>query len=379
MLDFSSKGCLQPGALLFAALLVTSPCSQEAEQAAASDPWPDQRPEFEAVAESLLLGLNPFVGSRTLTTLERRLAQGLLPATVTAQLRGELALEYLRLARPAAAQQAIERAIRDAEQAGHDSLLQGMLERRVMIRLRRAELANCVASHNADCCLLPLAEGGIHSAPEHAEAARADLVRLLEERPDNLALRWLYNVASMATGVWPDGVEEAWRVPAEAFESEHELPRWRDRAPSLGVDVLNLCGGTVVEDMDGDGRLDIVTSSSDPREPLRYFASDGAGGYVERSEQSRLDEQLGGLNLIGGDYDSDGDFDLFVLRGAWLHSEGAIRNSLLRNDEGVFRDVTRAAGLAEPAHPTQAASRVPLPCLTVYRRGPNGPRLLHRR
>ena len=46
-------------------------------------------------------------------------------------------------------------------------------------------------------------------------------------------------------------------------------------------------------------------------------------------------------------------FDLDRSRGAWLFDWGRIRKSLLVNDGGVFTDVTRAAGLAEPASPTQ--------------------------
>jgi hypothetical protein len=51
-----------------------------------------------------------------------------------------------------------------------------------------------------------------------------------------------------------------------------------------------------------------------------------------------------------------------VLRGGWFGKDGKIRNSLLRNDgnglDGVprFSDVTAAAGLAWPAHPTQTAA-----------------------
>ena len=80
---------------------------------------------------------------------------------------------------------------------------------------------------------------------------------------------------------------------------------------------------------------------------------------AQRANDLWASEQLGGLNCIGGDYDNDGDVDLLVLRGAWLFDDGQIRNSLLRNngDAGArgFTDVTREAGLAEPARPTQAA------------------------
>ena len=52
------------------------------------------------------------------------------------------------------------------------------------------------------------------------------------------------------------------------------------------------------------------------------------------------------------DYDNDGALDIFVLRGGWMPNGHP--NSLLRNTgNGTFEDVTEAAGLLEPAYPTQ--------------------------
>jgi hypothetical protein len=110
----------------------------------------------------------------------------------------------------------------------------------------------------------------------------------------------------------------------------------------------------MAEDFDGDGLLDIVTSSLDFLQPMTFKHNDGNGKFSDRSVESRLDDQLGGLNCVAADYDNDGDMDILVLRGAWLYDDGCVRKSLLRNDgKGVFTDVTRAAGLADPASPTQ--------------------------
>jgi hypothetical protein len=112
-----------------------------------------------------------------------------------------------------------------------------------------------------------------------------------------------------------------------------------------------------VDDFDNDGFLDVVTSTIDPSGPLTFYRNKGAGPFEDRSQYSTLDQQLGGLNCLSADYDNDGDLDLLVLRGAWLDDEGRIRNSLLRNNgDGTFLDVTRSAGVAEPAAPTQAAA-----------------------
>ena len=134
-------------------------------------------------------------------------------------------------------------------------------------------------------------------------------------------------------------------------------PKYYERYPrDTGPEVLDLCGGAIVEDFDGDGLLDIVSSTFDIEGPLKYFRNQGDGTFEDRAAVSRLDDQLGGLNCVAADYDNDGDVDILVLRGAWLLHDGRIRNSLLRNEgDGTFFDVTSAAGLAGPAAPTQAA------------------------
>jgi hypothetical protein len=160
----------------------------------------------------------------------------------------------------------------------------------------------------------------------------------------------------MAIGDYPQAVPETYRIPPTAFRSEFDIKRFEDVAPELGVDTQNLCGGAIVDDFDGDGKLDIVTSTYDPRGPLRYFRRQADGPFHDDSAASGLETQRGGLNCIAADYDNDGDNDILVLRGAWLLDDGQIRNSLLRNNgDRTFTDVTRQAGLAEPARPTQAA------------------------
>jgi hypothetical protein len=158
----------------------------------------------------------------------------------------------------------------------------------------------------------------------------------------------------------PAGVPPSVRLPEGVFRSAVPFPTWRDRSRDLGLDAVDLAGGAIMDDFDGDGLLDLVTSTWDPCDSLKAYRNDGRGGFEEVTRAWGLDEQLGGLNLTHADYDGDGDLDLLVLRGAWLFDSGRIRNSLLRNDstgEGRrFVDVTREAGLAAPAYPTQTAA-----------------------
>ena len=53
-----------------------------------------------------------------------------------------------------------------------------------------------------------------------------------------------------------------------------------------------------------------------------------------------------GAGSIFGDYDNDGDLDLFIPMGSYIGTN-RVRNVLLRNDRGVFSEVTAEAGLHE--------------------------------
>ncbi len=164
----------------------------------------------------------------------------------------------------------------------------------------------------------------------------------------------------MASGDFPLGVPEAYRLPPSALASTVAFPRWHDVAPALGISTRNHAGGGVMDDFDGDGLLDLVSSDSDPCGPMTAFRNDGKGAFERVTDAWGLGGQLGGLNLVPGDFDGDGMLDLLVLRGGWWGDRGRMRMSLLRNDlhraAGRFVDVTVTAGLAEVSYPTQAAA-----------------------
>lgn len=173
----------------------------------------------------------------------------------------------------------------------------------------------------------------------------------------NLSARWLLNIAFMTIGGYPDQVPEPYLLPPRAFESGNEIPRFVNVAPTLDLATFDMCGGVIAEDFDNDGYLDIVVSTWDVEGQIRFFRNNQNGTFSERTEEAGLLGLYGGLNIIQADYDNDGNIDIFVLRGAWLREHGRHPNSLLRNNGGgQFTDVTFEAGLGNVHYPSQTAS-----------------------
>ena len=242
----------------------------------------------------------------------------------------------------------------------------GALEELAVAYMKRGEIQNCVSPEGRLVCALPLDPAYTHEDSESVSRSIGILEGLLTlefdklstGEPDNVRRRWLLNIAHMARGTYPDGVDDRYRVPPSALEPEYELGgRFMEVAADIGIYSVDLAGGAIVEDFDNDGLLDIVTSSWDPSQSLRLYRNDGSGQFVERTNAAGLSEQTGGLNIVQADYDNDGWMDILVMRGGWLMSNGQMRMSLLRNNgDGIFSDVTHESGLASPAVPSQSAA-----------------------
>jgi len=119
--------------------------------------------------------------------------------------------------------------------------------------------------------------------------------------------------------------------------------------------VDDLAGGSITEDFDGDGLLDIMCSAMNWSSQLRFFRNNGDGTFTERTAAAGLTDELGGLNIMQTDYNNDGWADVLVLRGGWQGVLGRQPLSLLKNNgNGTFTDVTEESGLLR-FHPTQTA------------------------
>jgi hypothetical protein len=121
--------------------------------------------------------------------------------------------------------------------------------------------------------------------------------------------------------------------------------------------IETMGGGVALLDYDNDGRLDVFLTNgarigdpqppggsadkSEPRFWNRLYRQTGTGTFADVSEKAGvtgMPQNQYGMGAAVGDYDNDGDEDLYVT------NYGA--NTLYRNNgDGTFTDVTRAAGV----------------------------------
>jgi hypothetical protein len=117
--------------------------------------------------------------------------------------------------------------------------------------------------------------------------------------------------------------------------------------------------GAALFDYDNDGDLDAFlvqggSLSGPPRDDdptSRLFRNDLAGGklrFTDVTTRAGLGLRAYGMGAAVGDYDNDGDLDLFVTS---FGPDTLFRN----NGDGTFTDVTKDAGVSDPLWSTSAA------------------------
>jgi hypothetical protein len=111
-----------------------------------------------------------------------------------------------------------------------------------------------------------------------------------------------------------------------------------------------MAGGVAVFDYNNDGYLDIFFANgadirtlkkTSPKYSNHLFANDGKGHFTDVTEKAGLAGDGYDIAAAVGDYDNDGNKDLFV---GGVHGNRLYRN----NGDGTFTDVTKKAGIDQP-------------------------------
>ena len=159
--------------------------------------------------------------------------------------------------------------------------------------------------------------------------------------------------------------------PRLARSDAEDMPKFVNGADESGLSFVyrtgksperqlpeTMGGGVGLLDYDGDGFVDVYlvqggtfAPSRDAPVADRLFRNRGDGTFLDATAQVHLDRMPGGYGhgVAVGDFDNDGDPDLFVTR--W-RSYALYRN----RGDGTFEDATTEAGLAgDRDWPTSAA------------------------
>lgn len=234
-----------------------------------------------------------------------------------------------------------------------------------IVEMRLAEIKNCINNHNERSCIFPLDKKAVHKDKEYAKAAAATFRQYLNQRPSDDHIRWLYNIVHMALGTYPKAVEKKYLIDKGIFKSEISFPNFRDYAKDFGISSDESFGGSLIDDLDNDGKLEIIIGSINPCDSLRYYKYID-GKYVNIAGEAGIDNQKSVGNIYQADINNDGLLDLYLTRGAWHPGgsndprikqvsfipipEGSKTNVyfntlLLNKGDNKFEDITEKAGL----------------------------------
>lgn len=123
-------------------------------------------------------------------------------------------------------------------------------------------------------------------------------------------------------------------------------------AAQAGLNISDtMDSGPTFADYNGDGDLDIFIGGVAPLSTVYLFENNGNGTFSDVTEEAGLSiiDRLNTFSAAFGDYDLDGDLDLFMTHwGSGPILNGETTQHLWRNNsDGTFTDVSIDSGIAE--------------------------------
>ncbi|MCH7546600.1 MAG: CRTAC1 family protein [Planctomycetes bacterium] len=175
----------------------------------------------------------------------------------------------------------------------------------------------------------------------------------IRPQPVMFRLILLFLTAMFAIGCGGGGSSGSANPPSPAPTPTNEPPWFEEIAESSGIDFRhengyldqylspeNFGGGIALIDIENDGDLDLyfvqsgsLHQDSPQNPPNRLYRNDGDGHFTDITEASGTGDRSYGMGVATGDYDNDGDTDLYITNFG--------PNVLYRNNgDGTFTDVT---------------------------------------
>jgi enediyne biosynthesis protein E4 len=125
--------------------------------------------------------------------------------------------------------------------------------------------------------------------------------------------------------------------------------------------VESMGGGAAMFDYDGDGKLDLYLTNSysveaalanKPRPSAALYRNLGNGKFEDVAAKAGVADPGWAMGVSVADYDNDGDDDLYV---TCFGPNTLYRNNSEKGGNVTFTDVTKAAGVGDPRFSTGAA------------------------
>ena len=186
--------------------------------------------------------------------------------------------------------------------------------------------------------------GTSHYRAGEFEDAASIFYQVVQQRPTPVS-RWLLKVAlDQFKGALPPLPKSALfdRAAPRFDPANPPLIAFEDMAPKLGVNRFDGNGTCSWGDYDGDGDLDLFLAGSGTF--MAVYRNDG-GKFIEVTAQTGLGNVPSGYSLNLVDYDNDGRLDLYISYNGW---SGPMKNRLYRNTGAVFEDVSSRSGADDP-------------------------------